>query len=166
MNDTIDNDSPGPQPVSVGTDAPVENDSTAPNPVSGQQRFLTLCLLAAMIFLTGQWLWLSAKRPEPLQWHHGTSFTKFFRVDINHATWVEWIQLKGIGETMAHRIVADREYNGPFVSIDDLLRVDGIGPATLDEIRPWLTVGSGDSATQANNNTTRPRYISVLARRS
>ena len=51
------------------------------------------------------------------------------------------MQLKGIGQTLAHRIVADREVNGPFRSVDELLRVEGIGPATLDEIRPWLTIG-------------------------
>ena len=146
MNDTSDNGSTGPPSVSADIEMTLENGSKITNPVSAQERFLRLCLLVALVFLTGQWLWRSAERPEPLQWHHGTSFTKFFRVDVNQATWVEWIQLKGIGETMAHRIVADREYHGPFESIDDLLRVDGIGPVTLNGIRPWLTVSSGDSA--------------------
>lgn len=104
-------------------------------------RFLKTCLFAAMLMLTGQWLWLSAQRPEPLPWQHGAAFTSFFHVDVNNATWVEWIQLKGIGETMAHRIVAERDINGPFDSVDDLLRVKGIGPSTLAEIRPWLTIG-------------------------
>jgi len=64
-------------------------------------------------------------------------------VDINEATWIEWMQLKRIGQIMAHRIVADRETSGPFLSVEDLLRVHGIGPATLNEIRPWLTFGHG-----------------------
>jgi competence protein ComEA len=51
------------------------------------------------------------------------------------------MQLEGIGISMAHRIVADRTLNGPFHSIDDLTRVPGIGEATLDQIRPWLTIG-------------------------
>jgi competence protein ComEA len=61
-----------------------------------------------------------------------------FKVDINRATWVEWMQLPGIGEILARRIVADRTQNGPFESVDGLNRVSGVGTATLDTIRPWL----------------------------
>ncbi len=61
-----------------------------------------------------------------------------FKVDINHATWVEWMQLPGIGEILARRIVADRTQNGPFEGVDGLNRVSGVGTVTLDTIRPWL----------------------------
>lgn len=61
-----------------------------------------------------------------------------FRIDVNRATWVEWMQLEGIGELTARKIVAYREQQGPFRSIDDLDRVAGIGPKTLAAIRPWL----------------------------
>jgi competence protein ComEA len=62
-----------------------------------------------------------------------------FQLDINTATWVEWMQLEGLGETLARRVVEDRTANGPFQSIDDVARVNGIGPAKLRLIRPWLT---------------------------
>jgi competence protein ComEA len=61
-----------------------------------------------------------------------------YRLDINTATWVEWMQLENIGEVTARRIVADREQNGPFPSIESLERVPGIGPKTLESMRPWL----------------------------
>ncbi|MFV0442026.1 MAG: ComEA family DNA-binding protein [Planctomycetaceae bacterium] len=61
-----------------------------------------------------------------------------FRIDINHATWVEWMQLENIGELTARKIIADRETRGPFHSIDEVDRVPGIGPQTLAAIRPWL----------------------------
>lgn len=61
-----------------------------------------------------------------------------FRIDINSASWVEWTQIDGIGETTAQLIIADRDANGPFSSIQDLLRVKGIGPKTLDKMRPFL----------------------------
>jgi competence protein ComEA len=64
-----------------------------------------------------------------------------YRIDVNSATWVEWGQLDGIGDSLARRIVADREHNGPFRSIDDLRRVRGIGPKTLERMRPWVTIG-------------------------
>lgn len=62
-----------------------------------------------------------------------------FQLDVNTATWVEWMQLEGIGETTARNIVADRSERGPFHSINDVQRVRGIGPATLAKIRPSLT---------------------------
>ncbi len=61
-----------------------------------------------------------------------------FRVDINRATWVEWMQLEGIGELTARRIVEDRDTRGPFHSIDDVRRVQGIGPKTLAKVRGFL----------------------------
>jgi competence protein ComEA len=72
-----------------------------------------------------------------------------YRLDINSATWVEWGQLEGIGDALARRIVADRDANGPFASVDDLRRVKGIGVKTLEKIRPWLTV---DSEVTAQND--------------
>jgi len=142
------------QPASNNeVDAPVLGDNNADDRLSGQQsQFLTGLLFIALLFLTGQWLWMSFQRPEPLSWQHGSSFKTFFRVDINNATWIEWIQLKGIGETTAHRIVADRKINGPFASIEDLQRVDGIGPATLDQLRPWLTI-SHDEVSKSDQET-------------
>jgi competence protein ComEA len=61
-----------------------------------------------------------------------------FQVDVNSATWVEWMQLPEIGETLARQIVADREARGPFFSPEDVARVRGIGPATMENIRPYL----------------------------
>lgn len=147
------------RPADSGAAAVAEHRSAAAPSISttGQQRFLTVCLIAALLFLTGQWCWLSLQRPEPLPWRRGASFTEFFRVDINRATWVEWIQLPGIGETMAHRIVADREFNGPFGTIEDLLRVDGIGPVTLRQIRPWLTAARDADAAVAEPSSATTR---------
>lgn len=65
-----------------------------------------------------------------------------YQIDINQATWSEWAQLPGIGETLARRIVAERESDGPFKSIDDLRRVKGIGAKTLEKMRPHLRVPS------------------------
>lgn len=70
-----------------------------------------------------------------------------FQVDVNRATWIEWAQLDGIGETLAKRIVADRQENGPFQSVEDLRRVKGIGAKTLDKMRPHLTFASAESHT-------------------
>lgn len=61
-------------------------------------------------------------------------------LNVNTATATELEGLSGIGEVLAATIVEYRTENGPFASVDDLLDVSGIGPATLDEIRDQITV--------------------------
>jgi competence protein ComEA len=56
-------------------------------------------------------------------------------VDVNRATAAELDVLPGVGPATAAAIVTERERNGPFVSVDDLERVPGIGPAKLDALR-------------------------------
>jgi competence protein ComEA len=61
-------------------------------------------------------------------------------ININTASTTELETLSGIGEVLAATIVEYRTQNGPFASVDDLLDVSGIGPATLEEIRDQVTV--------------------------
>ncbi|QAY87413.1 ComEA family DNA-binding protein [Pseudomonas arsenicoxydans] len=49
-------------------------------------------------------------------------------------------ELSGIGEAKAKAIVAYRDSNGPFSSVDELLEVKGIGKAILDKNREKLEV--------------------------
>ena len=62
-----------------------------------------------------------------------------FQTDINQADWPELSELPGVGPTLARRIVDHRQQYGPFRSPEDLRRVRGIGPKTLERIRPHLT---------------------------
>ncbi len=62
-----------------------------------------------------------------------------FTVDPNTAPVDSLELLPGIGPVKAARIVAFRD-NEPFKTIEDLTRVKGIGPGTLDMIRPFLKV--------------------------
>jgi competence protein ComEA len=61
-------------------------------------------------------------------------------VNVNRAAAEELQGLPGVGPATAQAIVADREANGPFASVDELERVRGIGPAKLAVIRPLVTV--------------------------
>jgi competence protein ComEA len=61
-------------------------------------------------------------------------------ININSASASELESLSGIGEVLAATIVEYRDQNGPFASVEDLMDVSGIGPATLDEIRDQVTV--------------------------
>ncbi len=62
------------------------------------------------------------------------------RIDINTATKQELISLPGIGEAMAERIIHYREDNGKFTSLNDLVKVKGIGKKKLEQITPFCTV--------------------------
>jgi competence protein ComEA len=61
-------------------------------------------------------------------------------VNINTATEPELESLTGVGPVTANAIIQYRTEHGPFASVDDLLNVSGIGPATLEELRPQVTV--------------------------
>jgi competence protein ComEA len=61
-------------------------------------------------------------------------------MNINTASATELEELSGIGEVLAATIVEYRDQNGPFATVDDLMDVSGIGPATLEEIRDQVTV--------------------------
>jgi competence protein ComEA len=64
--------------------------------------------------------------------------TARFEVDVNTADVPELLQLPNIGPALARRIVESRQTDGPFADPEDLCRVRGIGPKTLERIRPYL----------------------------
>jgi competence protein ComEA len=59
-------------------------------------------------------------------------------VRINHASADELTALPGIGLALAGRIVAYRDANGPFDTLDALDAVNGIGPALLEQLAPLV----------------------------
>lgn len=61
-------------------------------------------------------------------------------ISLNQASAAELTSLPGVGEATAAAIVAHREANGPFGSVDALLDVKGIGPAKLDAIRDLVAL--------------------------
>jgi hypothetical protein len=61
---------------------------------------------------------------------------KKIQVDINLADLEELTSIPKIGPELARRIIASR----PYKDMDDLERVNGIGPILLDQIRPHLTI--------------------------
>lgn len=63
------------------------------------------------------------------------------RIDVNHASATELMTLPGIGPTLAERIIDERQRNGPYVRLEDLFRVRGIGNKTLDKLAPHVEFG-------------------------
>ena len=61
-------------------------------------------------------------------------------ISINSATLEELETLPGVGPVTAQAIISFREESGPFQSLEGLLEVSGIGPATFAEIRPHVSL--------------------------
>ena len=62
-------------------------------------------------------------------------------VNINTADATMLEMLPGIGATKAAAIVAYRDENGPFATVEALGMVKGIGETTLEKLKDKITVG-------------------------
>lgn len=61
-------------------------------------------------------------------------------IDVNTASAAALEAIPGVGAKTAAAILSDREENGAFASVEDLDRVRGIGPATVERLRPFVRV--------------------------
>ncbi len=95
---------------------------------------VAVCLVAIATY----WIYRGANRGRTLEFEHLEPIPVEFRMDINQAEWPELTLLPRVSETLARRIVRSRLEFGPFRDNDDLLRVSGIGPKSLERIRPYL----------------------------
>ena len=64
-----------------------------------------------------------------------------FLIDINTAEESLLMDLPGIGQELADRIIAYRTENGPFESTDELLKIEGIGEKKLQQLETYIKVG-------------------------
>lgn len=67
--------------------------------------------------------------------------TAFPAVDLNQADMGTLTSLPGIGPALARKILAYREAYGPFTSLAQLLRIEGIGESKLEALLPYITTG-------------------------
>ena len=72
----------------------------------------------------------------------GTVYADENIINVNTATVKELMAIPGIGKVLAERIVEYREEERPFIVLEDLLNIKGIGKETLEKIREHVTVGA------------------------
>jgi competence protein ComEA len=110
----------------------------------------------ALIGLAGILLWWVSRgggRGGVIEIDHAERRDLVFAVDANSASWPELAQLPGIGETLARRIVEERQRRGPFLDVADIpRRVQGIGPKKFQQMQPYLYL----KARPPQNNLTDP----------
>ena len=69
------------------------------------------------------------------------AFLKMASTDLNTADRQALIDLPGIGETLADRLLEYRAQNGPFTDWEELTRVQGIGVHTVEDLRTVAYLG-------------------------
>lgn len=69
-------------------------------------------------------------------------------VNVNTATAAEFELLPRIGPAVAARIVEQREKNGPFKTLDDLMLVRGIGESTYEQLKPYVALAGPTTLTE------------------
>jgi competence protein ComEA len=70
----------------------------------------------------------------------GSAGTVDGKVDINHADAATLETLPGIGPATAQKIIDEREANGPYASVEDLMRVAGIGEKRVAALADLVVV--------------------------
>jgi competence protein ComEA len=119
-------------------------------------------LLGAALALLGVHAWgyqRWASRPTDLDPAGATAY----RVDLNRADRAELLQLPGVGPKLAARIEAYRRDNGGFRGVDELRKVQGIGPAALTRLRPWVCVGDTQDEAEIDTATVSVKHFTVPA---
>jgi competence protein ComEA len=82
----------------------------------------------------------------PLPWAGAT----VNKIDINAASLEQLEAVKGVGQDIAHNILAYKKDHGSFKSFDDLGKVKGVGKVRLEALRQTFTVGSTASAEETS----------------
>ncbi|GDY04598.1 hypothetical protein LBMAG50_07390 [Phycisphaerae bacterium] len=101
-------------------------------PVQGLA-LLSLCAVAALTVARIS----QAQMRTPMEGFRYTTLPAW-RIDLDQAGVDELAALPGVGPSLAAAIVADRQAKGPFKTLTELDRVRGVGPAILQQIKPFV----------------------------
>ncbi|WP_087501570.1 ComEA family DNA-binding protein [Pseudomonas sp. SID14000] len=103
--------------------------------------YLLLPLFASLSFSLNAAPASATAMPEPVPVVSQQQAHQPQRLDLNTADALTLqTELNGIGKAKAEAIVAYREANGPFASVDELLEIKGIGNALLERNRDKVMV--------------------------
>jgi competence protein ComEA len=102
------------------------------------QAVVAVLVATALVGMGTYWVVKGGPRGDLIELDRAEPLTAKFLVDVNKADWPEFATLPDIGETLARRIVESRAAQGTFRDHEDLRRVRGIGPRTLERMKPYL----------------------------
>jgi competence protein ComEA len=122
---------------------------------AADQAAVAALVLAALVVMGVYWVAAGGQRGGLIEIDRAAPLVARFQVDINAATWPELAQLPEVGETLARRIVEFRDKGGRFADHADLLRVNGIGPRTLEQMTPFLLPMPGQEEVAGSGSADR-----------
>ena len=105
---------------------------------AADQAAVAALVLLALVGMGAYWIVQGGLRGELVEIDRAGPLVAQFQLDVNAAEWPELAQLPQVGEVLARRIVDSRRTGGAFVDHNDLMRVSGIGPLTLEKMKPYL----------------------------
>lgn len=142
------------QPIPSLPSTPAKLDRFAAWPRSLQLATVSLAsVFFTLLVVRGQALWSASNRPLEIE----SDLPLQFRIDVNEADRATLLQIPGVGEAMAERILSYRQVNGPFRNLQQLLEIRGMGAATLERLRPWIEVKGDSSASIMRVSSTKKR---------
>ena len=94
----------------------------------------------ARVIKDGEQIFIEKKWSGSTTARRGNNTSNLKIININRASVKELDRLPGIGPVLAARIIEYRSINGPFMSIDDLKKVSGIGGSTLEKFKEKIRV--------------------------
>ncbi|PKG37496.1 ComEA family DNA-binding protein [Psychromonas sp. Urea-02u-13] len=101
-----------------------------------QRKFTRLFLIFSFVFIPLTYPILSIANTESVT----DIQSGIEKININNADVNQLALIKGIGSKKAQEIIDYRADNGDFSSLDELIRVKGIGAKTLGKIKPYLSI--------------------------
>ena len=132
--------------------------------------FFTLGVSAAAIFGVSKNRTMTIEYKEILTSSSGDSTTgdDIEKVDLNTATVDDLMQIDGIGESYAKRIIEYREEIGGYTCLEQLLDVDGVGEKKYNNWLPYLTIEGGTvttapQSTKINLNTASKDQLMTIS---
>ena len=125
--------------------------------ISGLEKAAILLTMCFVVCTVGFFLWQNRNRDmtlvetAPSDWRQEVAVPEepapgMLRgevLDLNTAGAEDLVRLPGIGEKRAADIVAYRTEHGGFSQVEELLEISGIGQATFEGLRDYVTVGGG-----------------------
>ena len=126
----------------------MSNNQTAKNPLSAYERIvLIIALICVGVLFAFKAISMQAQPDKVITYTVNNSAVSTVsqeslseKVNINTADKERLTSLKGIGESKAEAIISYREANGPFSDITELMKVDGIGQKTFENIKDMICV--------------------------
>lgn len=126
----------------------MSNKQTAKKPLSAYERIvLIIALICVGVLFVFKAISMQAQPDKVITYTVNNSAVSTVsqeslseKVNINTADKERLTSLKGIGESKAEAIISYREANGPFGDITDIMKVDGIGQKTFENIKDMICV--------------------------